>query len=408
MDETSGRCAPLVSIIIAVYNSEQYVARAIESALNQTMKEVEVIVADDGSSDGTPGVLRRYEGQIKIIRQENKGPSAARNAGIKASQGKYICFLDSDDWFLPHKCELQARYLDKHPDVGLCYGPGRLVNGQTHEMVSNLSANVLEGLALRCPFLVNCPMVRREYLEKVGYFDEELRCSEDWDLWVRLYTAGCRFGSSGPGAVATSTLRQGSLSRDPAITLRSGMRMLDKYFAQLGDRAPKWLEPAARSRAWVTAGAGYLRLGKTAEARKAFSEAVVADGEALTRARNWALILRHLDPSFPHHYPDGLPDYWKTWEEGSSLVREIIPKEQIGASGVARELSAFAYALSGLAFSRGRSWRARCWLARAVFIKPSMLLDRSLARSTMKRIVGPVATRAVQRLLAVFRVGRLA
>ena len=109
---------PLVSIIIPAYNVEKYVQEAIDSALSQIYKDIEIIVVDDGSTDNTKKVLNPYikKGQIHYIYQENKGLSSARNTGIRAAKGGYIAFLDSDDLFLPEKMQRQVDFLEKHQE----------------------------------------------------------------------------------------------------------------------------------------------------------------------------------------------------------------------------------------------------------------------------------------------------
>lgn len=110
-----------VSIIIPVYNGERYVSEAIDSVLNQTYKDFEIIVIDDGSKDDTLNILRMYGEKIRWESQENKGQASAINEGIKMAKGKYIAYLDADDVCLPERLKIQVKYLDEHPDVGLVY-----------------------------------------------------------------------------------------------------------------------------------------------------------------------------------------------------------------------------------------------------------------------------------------------
>lgn len=104
---------PLVSAIIATYNRADIVGEAIESILGQTYKNMEVLVVDDGSTDGTHEALRRFGNRIRVVRQENAGPGAARNRGIEVARGELIAFLDSDDIWMPTKLERQVRLLEK-------------------------------------------------------------------------------------------------------------------------------------------------------------------------------------------------------------------------------------------------------------------------------------------------------
>ena len=115
-------CNPMkVSITIPTYNREQYICQAIESALQQTMTDIEVIVVDDGSTDNTKEIIRPYMDRIKYVYTENGGPARARNTGMKHAKGEYVSFLDSDDLYYPYKTELQQRLLDRFPNIGMVY-----------------------------------------------------------------------------------------------------------------------------------------------------------------------------------------------------------------------------------------------------------------------------------------------
>jgi glycosyltransferase involved in cell wall biosynthesis len=110
---------PLVSVVIATFNRAALIPGVIQSVLAQSYKNIEIIVVDDGSTDGTKNIIDQFKQKIQYIYTENGGPAHARNTGMKAAQGKYIAFLDSDDLYLPHKLELQVAFLESHPEVGM-------------------------------------------------------------------------------------------------------------------------------------------------------------------------------------------------------------------------------------------------------------------------------------------------
>jgi glycosyltransferase involved in cell wall biosynthesis len=113
---------PLVSVIIPTYNRASFLTHAIESVLRQTYKNIEIIVVDDGSTDNTKVVIDSFKGKVQyIFTENNKGPAHARNTGMKAANGKYIAFLDSDDEYLPFKLECQVTFLEEHPDLGMVF-----------------------------------------------------------------------------------------------------------------------------------------------------------------------------------------------------------------------------------------------------------------------------------------------
>ncbi len=186
---------PLVSAIIPTYNYGQYLGRALDSILAQEglgqQFDIEIIVVDDASTDTTPEVVQRYP-QVRYLRlQHRQGVSAARNAGIHASTGNYISFLDADDTWLPQKLRVQVPLLLANPQVGVVYSQS-LRRGITGEHLfpdasQAPSGAVFEAL-LAYNFAVRCAslLIRREAFEKAGYFDESLVTAEDNDMTLRL------------------------------------------------------------------------------------------------------------------------------------------------------------------------------------------------------------------------------
>jgi len=192
---------PTVSVIIPTYNRAHLVGRAIRSVLNQTYQDFEIIVVDDGSTDNTEEVVKGFnDDRIRYIRHdENRGGAAARNTGIKAAQGEYIAFLDSDDEWLPEKLERQVKAFEKSDSrVGVIY-TGSIAVSQNGEATTDYKAPKLRGSILRELLISNQiigggsnVMVKRELLKKLGGFDEALPSCQDWDLWLRLASI-CQF-----------------------------------------------------------------------------------------------------------------------------------------------------------------------------------------------------------------------
>lgn len=187
----------LVSVIISTYNYGQYVCQAVDSALAQTYKDIEVLVVDDGSTDDTREHLAQYGGRIRYIYQEHKERSAARNTGIRNARGKYLAFLDADDIWLPQKLEFQVPILDQAPEVGLVYCWAYFINPSGQRIVYN-GKDTLRGLAAGSRVFEqllfenvitasgSTAVIRRECVDKVGMFDESLPYAEDQDLWMRI------------------------------------------------------------------------------------------------------------------------------------------------------------------------------------------------------------------------------
>ena len=186
-----------ISVVIPAFNRAQCVARAVKSVLAQTFKNLEIIAVDDGSSDGTADVLKTFGDKVKLIRQPNRGVSAARNTGIRAASGNWIAFLDSDDCWHPEKLERQIGAIEKHSEK-ICFT--RCVNGQNEllrdiEFVSTCLRepgifyvqNAADAVSIspRHP-LIQTMVAERKILDQVGLFDESFHAAEDAELIFRL------------------------------------------------------------------------------------------------------------------------------------------------------------------------------------------------------------------------------
>ena len=180
---------PRVSAIIPTYNNPAMLLQAVESVLAQTYDDYELLVVDDGSEPETRKALEPFMDRIKYIYQENAGPSAARNRGIKESGGELVAFLDHDDLWLPEKLQAQVEYMDAHPEFPLTYHrvdyftDGRTLDFPVRE---GPTGDVLAPLFKRIFLITLAVMCRRECFEKVGYFNEELRFAQDYDIWLRM------------------------------------------------------------------------------------------------------------------------------------------------------------------------------------------------------------------------------
>lgn len=184
---------PLISVIIPTYNRADTLAEAICSVLSQTYDNIELIIVDDGSTDGTDEVLEQFSGQVISRRtKNNSGACAARNLGLKISTAEYVAFLDSDDLWLPNKLEEQFTALVSLPPeycgVYSGYTRSRMNDRQgrgrdvipEHEVTASqiLGRNTIGGMS--------CALLRKSAVMQVGAFDESLPASQDWDLWIRL------------------------------------------------------------------------------------------------------------------------------------------------------------------------------------------------------------------------------
>jgi len=186
--------SPLVSVIIPTYNRAKFITEAIDSVLTQAFQNFEIIIIDDGSTDDTRKILLTYlrekPDKIRYIYQENRGPAAARNTGIKAARGRYIAFLDSDDLWLPRKLETQISVMEQDSSLGFtCSQVYHIYDGTSHLEPELSSPNLpFKEFLLYDKPLIFTPtvIVRKECFNKVGTFDEQLKTAEDTHMWLRL------------------------------------------------------------------------------------------------------------------------------------------------------------------------------------------------------------------------------
>ena len=183
---------PKVSIILPVYNSAEFVEEALESIRQQTYRDYEVVVVDDGSQDQTGEIVKRYKDRFRYLFQEHGGPAKARNRGIRESTGKYIAFLDSDDLWLPTKLEKQADMMDRNPELdmviteNLCFNERGVFMPWMGKRKKLMEGDIAKNIFLHSWVVTPTVMVKREVFDRVGLFEEELQLAEDDNMWVRI------------------------------------------------------------------------------------------------------------------------------------------------------------------------------------------------------------------------------
>ena len=198
---------PLVSILVAAYNAEPWIAEALASAVGQTHPNIELIVVDDGSTDGTLAVARQFEGpRVRVIAQGNCGACAARNQAFEESQGIYVKFLDADDALTPDAIATQVAALKGEDSNVVSYGSLQVCDHELNPVQSRrdrtsedfspeYSDNVTErvGRLLRRNIQTSRPLHRRHLVRAVGGFDDNLSRAQEYDFHIRLALAGTRF-----------------------------------------------------------------------------------------------------------------------------------------------------------------------------------------------------------------------
>lgn len=261
---------PKISVIIPTYNCAKYLAKAIDSVINQTYQNFEIIVIDDGSTDNTKVIIeeyaRKYPDRIRFFIQNNRGPAGARNTGIRASHGEYIAFLDSDDTWLPKKLAESIRFLQDNNFDWICTSMTRIKDGEA-ESIKRIphdswvfSAQDREihqlrhGLFFFSDLYLKTPTVfaKRECFEKAGIFDESFLIGEDWDLWLRFEEAGLKGGYLDKPLTVYKSHNK-SITKNARIDgLRDHVRVAQKHAKLLGINNPL-IRRSYADFLWITA-----------------------------------------------------------------------------------------------------------------------------------------------------------
>ncbi|MGI9106245.1 MAG: glycosyltransferase family 2 protein [Pyrinomonadaceae bacterium] len=230
-----GGCQPAVSIIMPAYNTAQYIGEALDSALAQTFTDYEIIVVNDGSPDTKEleQTLAPYRERIVYIEQENRGSSAARNTGLRASRGRFIALLDSDDVWEPEYLSTHVEALERDASIDVIYPNALLFGESSNAGKTYMEVCPSEGeitfarlVAQEC-YVWGGVTARRETVFRAGLFDEELGSAEDFDLWLRILHGGGRIAYH-RRVLASYRQRRGSHTSDPVRLCRNFLKLLDK------------------------------------------------------------------------------------------------------------------------------------------------------------------------------------
>ena len=263
---------PQISCIIPTYNRWPLVLEAVDSVLAQTHSDWELLVIDDGSTDGTPKLLAEQRPQVRLLRQENQGVSAARNRAAQESSGEWLAFLDSDDFWLPNKLEAQAAHLAAHPECRICQTEevwirrGVRVNPR-HKHRKGEGDCFARSLEL-CVISPSSVMVRRDLWAETGGFDERLPVCEDYDLWLRI-TCSEQVGLLPEALVVKRGGHADQLSRSQPVMdgfrLEAMAKLLKSRLLRPEQKAQTLAELVRKCRIVV---AGCRKRGKTDEAEQ--------------------------------------------------------------------------------------------------------------------------------------------
>jgi glycosyltransferase involved in cell wall biosynthesis len=263
-----------VSIIIPTYNRSRLLACALGSVAQQTFRDLETLVIDDGSEEDIASVCAAAAVPVRCIRIARAGVSAARNAGIEAAGGEYVAFLDSDDAWLPEHLARAITVLQDHREVGVVYHPYRTVDEQGRAVPSRPTPSLPSGVITRellAYDVVTTPSVvcRRELVRQVGGFDPALATGEDYDLFLRLSLV-CEFAAL-PEAFLLRRLHDGNISKQQRVQTAVRHALLKERFCRQHPDVMTSLGRYARhqlAKSFYRAGRLLLRAGHRRQARQ--------------------------------------------------------------------------------------------------------------------------------------------
>jgi len=284
---------PLISVITPTYNRASYLPETIESVLSQNYRNLEHIIIDDGSSDTTRNLVNAYldKGKIRYFYQKNSGQSIARNKGLKEAKGEFVCFLDSDDRWLPNKLRKQLNAFLVNPDVDIVYGDYIFIDEQgneiSHNNMSRYSGNITKPLLKDNFVSMNTTMTRTTKLKAISGFNENIEVADDYDLWLRL-SVESRFLYI-PELLAEYRIMNKQLSSNKSKRFASNEKTLLSFF----DSNPNLLNPEERKDAlnffYTRATRHFSHEGNWDEEKKYLIKAF--QNNALSR-RNYRVLLR--------------------------------------------------------------------------------------------------------------------
>lgn len=288
-----------VSVIIPVYGVENFIASTLQSVLEQTYTNLEILIIDDASSDQSIEICRQFtDSRIRIIHQENRGLAGARNTGIRHAQGDYLAFLDGDDLWLPEKIEKHIAHLETSPEVGVSFSRSAFIDADSKPLGSYQMPKLTE---ITTPYLFcinpvgngSAAVVRREVFQEIKfldnlhgsledfYFDEHFRQSEDIECWIRI-SIQTNWQTEGiPEALTLYRVNSSGLSANLLKQLDSWEKVMQKIRSYAPELVIQW-QTLARAYQLQYLARNAIRLQDGSMAVKLINQALIS---------NWRILL---------------------------------------------------------------------------------------------------------------------
>ncbi|MGZ8634947.1 MAG: glycosyltransferase [Solirubrobacteraceae bacterium] len=292
----SNQSQPTISAVVAAYQAERWIAEAIEAILGQTHPPDEVIVVDDGSTDGTAKELERFADRIRVVRQPNGGCPAAFNTAFREATGDFVALCGSDDVWVPEKLEWQLEAIRRHPEVDVLCGDARLFGRVDGAYAQPPGTGVLDSAALTEALyranVICAPsvLIRRSLFERLGPFVEDFG-ADDYEYWMRCLRAGARFYYD-PRPLLGWRQHDGNLSSKEIWMLECSYEVRRRYSDDVANRAVVHEMLAADL---FKIGRTRVDEGRPRDARQAFAHSLRhasgASPSANVRALTWVAVL---------------------------------------------------------------------------------------------------------------------
>lgn len=385
----------LVSVVIPNYNHGRFVGDAIRSVLNQIYQSFEIIVVDDGSTDNSREVVAQFGNRVQYIWQQNKGLPGARNKGLLAACGKYIAFLDSDDCWLPAFLQTTLERLEADLSLGAVHTGfffmdsvgGLLPQVGTYVVPDDqMYDRLLDGEF----FMPSSVVVRRTCFEKVGLFDETLRFSEDWDMWLRV-AREFRFAGI-PEPLLKYRIHGNNMTSNPEKNLRYQGMVIAKHFGLLDGLPETWPRERQRAAAWMYrfAAQGFYHQGDQLLGQRYMQLALEAN-PSLAHCLDWFYELGCVDKPLGQRGDSTQLRLEKNATVLFESLDKIFSQPDISSRLRVHKNEAYGYAfwaLGMLAYISSNFHQARIYLWRALLTEPALRKQLQLWITLLKALLG--------------------
>lgn len=370
--------------MIPTFNSMDFLQESIECALTQTWMDKEIIVINDGSTDGTSDLLKKYQNAITIIDQENSGLGAARNSGIQIANGTYFAFLDADDRWSPHFITKSVEFLKGNPNTDIVYTWWRYIDKQGNQLPEtgcfSGTGNLLSALILSNRFPPMSALTRRKCIEQINGFDENRQISEDWDFWLRLAKANCIF-SCLPEVLADYRFHGSNMSLNIPYSHTRYINVLDKLYKNENDLPDEiiQLKNQAYSNVYLNTAKNYLRENQIDQFQDMIFQTFETWPESIFQENTYyELICADQPPGYRNTH------YFIDLERSEKLVQGILEKyfskksiDGIDLKQRNRALSILWMTLARHKYFQSKNDISRRYLLKAIKHDPTKILKRN-------------------------------